>query len=257
MRVAGRFGGEAQEIVLHTGGSGEASSSGDAPGGSTHFRSPNVVAPSDGDPIPPFPSATKSSPPSPFPFASMTHAATAIQSRTETHYPPPPYPDPSAPNVALSSPLLVNLLQNDGAPGPSSKMPPPADKRPRPSPVPTVKKSSSPVLSVKTSSPSLEPPPPDLLQHQPSGSAFVSVNPTVCQRFPVGQPPVELSGQLVQNSIQKSIPNSSFVTNSPVIKPQIGPVYQRPGPIGTPVPPPTVQPQTFPSATPMPQVKIL
>lgn len=258
LRIAGRYGGESQEIVLRTGGSGNGeagpSSNGDSSTGAPHFRSPNVVAPSDGDPIPPFPSAVKSSPPSPFPFASMTHAATAIQSRTETHYPPPPYPDSSAPNVALSSPLLVNLLQNEGTPGPSSKMPPPPDKRPRPMvPPPPIRKIPSPVLTQKNPSPSdLSLVTPDLL-HQPSGSAFVTVNPTTCQRYTVGQPPVDLPGQLAQNSIPKPIiSNQSFVGNSPTVKPLVGSVYQRPAPVGTPLLQ-TPQSQVFP-ANAMPQV---
>jgi hypothetical protein len=79
LRLAGRFGGEGQEIVLRT---SEPAAATAVPGPSTsQFASPNVVAPTDGDPIPPFTSANKSSPSSTFPFASMTHAASAIQVR--------------------------------------------------------------------------------------------------------------------------------------------------------------------------------
>lgn len=160
--MANRFGGEAQEIVMHTGAPGPSTSSSlssssaslslsspepnseasnvirsiaqslsQLPGtsGSTSaFKSPNVVAPLDSDPIPMPPTSVPSSSAHyhgpPFPFASMTHAAHAIHSRETLIPPPPPYPGPSRSldpkplahpaNVALSSPLLVNLLQNDG-----------------------------------------------------------------------------------------------------------------------------------------------
>lgn len=95
LRLAARFGGEPQEIILRTGGEnvGDASinntvdhplgqiiSSPGAsqPSSSGAFRSPNVVAPGNVG-IPPSPKPHGG--PSPFPFTSMNHAAQTQQGR--------------------------------------------------------------------------------------------------------------------------------------------------------------------------------
>ncbi|XP_050429005.1 uncharacterized protein LOC126838531 isoform X2 [Adelges cooleyi] len=113
------------------------------------FKSPNVVA-VDSTPLPPIPPPTPSTAePSPrphiWPFVSMNQAAQTIHNRESMHTappPPPPYPGSQngvyktqrppvdATNASMhSSPLLVNLLQNEGA----AKMPPPPmDKHKKP-----------------------------------------------------------------------------------------------------------------------------
>ncbi|XP_057663377.1 mucin-17-like isoform X1 [Diorhabda carinulata] len=85
------------------------------------FKSPNVVCPPDS--VVPKVGANTAPPNNvsssnkafvgPFPFASMNQA---IHSNRETPFNslPPPYPAKHPP-VTISSPLLVNLLQNDGA----------------------------------------------------------------------------------------------------------------------------------------------
>ncbi|KAL3187680.1 hypothetical protein MRX96_024713 [Rhipicephalus microplus] len=122
------------------------------------FRSPNVVAPPPREPLPFLSSGSsrlvrpsaKTRPP--FPFASMTHsmkqnsaaaAAAAVATTTSgSRFPFSPSPPLAAAlgaaqrlgnatrgNVALSSPLLVNLLQSEtGSSGPQkTMMPPPLD----------------------------------------------------------------------------------------------------------------------------------
>lgn len=117
------------------------------------FRSPNVVAPPPREPLPFLSSgssrfvrpATKTRPP--FPFASMTHSmkqnsAAAAATSSGSRFPFSPSPPLAAAlgaaaqrmggasrgNVALSSPLLVNLLQSETGSGPQKlMMPPPLD----------------------------------------------------------------------------------------------------------------------------------
>ncbi|CAG9813354.1 unnamed protein product [Phaedon cochleariae] len=79
------------------------------------FKSPNVVCPSDS--VVPKVGTSSVASNRPFPFTSMNQA---IHSNRESPFNalPPPYPSKQPP-VTISSPLLVNLLQNDGSKEPS------------------------------------------------------------------------------------------------------------------------------------------
>ncbi|KAL0277440.1 UNVERIFIED_CONTAM: hypothetical protein PYX00_004719 [Menopon gallinae] len=108
LRLAARFGGEPQEIVLRAGEEGSNSTNNtvghslgqiistagvNQPSSSGTFRSPNVVAPSG---VGILPSPKPHGGPSPFPFTSMNHAAQTQQIRESTSQhnftAPPPYP---------------------------------------------------------------------------------------------------------------------------------------------------------------------
>ncbi|XP_048001347.1 nucleolar protein dao-5-like [Leguminivora glycinivorella] len=111
-----------------------------------NFKSPNTVCPMDSKLPQSIPTPTSDR--CEFPFGSMTQARVIHRKentlgipgpatvrppsefpRPSTSFagPPPPYPAKATPpNVAMSSPLLVNLLQNDAAaPAPRPKLPKP------------------------------------------------------------------------------------------------------------------------------------
>ncbi|KAJ3648653.1 hypothetical protein Zmor_020441 [Zophobas morio] len=125
LRIANAVTAEPQEIRLTTAQDGSGTSQEAALSRllapepeKVQFKSPNVVCPSDSV-VPKVAvsaaAAANSAPPptkpfgGPFPFTSMNQAIHGVNYAT----PPPPYPG-KHPAVTISSPLLVNLLQNDG-----------------------------------------------------------------------------------------------------------------------------------------------
>lgn len=209
------------------------------------FRSPNVVCPPDTIvPKVPVPVVTNNTTTpttksfvGPFPFASMNQAIISrdsLSANTNNYTtPPPPYPGKHPP-VTLSSPLLVNLLQNEGSS--QSKTAETvvngsiAYTRPPPSPAPSafVQKVVSKANSAPPPLPPPPPAPPKLQQLPPPPPP----PPAPKQNYVKPPPPpvIPQTNSLLTNSTS-AVTHSTFLPNNSVLANKTKPIIR-------PCPPP-------------------